>query len=84
MKAKQTSSSTSNEHATNNKKISTIQTITATDEEDDDYVWTVQSGNVQSKNDVQVKLDGCAVNFMVDSGASCNIIDSQTFNYLQS
>ena len=81
MKAKQPSSSTSDEHATSNKRISTIQTITASDEHDDDYVWTAQNSKVQSKNDGRVKLDGCCKLY---GGLWYNIIDSQTFNYLQS
>ena len=48
---------------------------------DDEYVFTLGASK-RERHDVIVKIDGVEIPFMIDSGASCNILDSDTFNHL--
>lgn len=59
----------------NNKSI---QQIMRESDSEDDYCFNIN----QPKTDILIKLDGTKIPFMIDSGALCNIIDSDTFDQL--
>ena len=64
--------------ATNDGQNKTIQQIIIESDSEDDYCFNIN----QPKPDILVKLDEKKVPFMINSGASCNIIDSDTFDQL--
>ena len=43
---------------------------------DDEYIWVVNDRNTP---EIQVKLNDCVINMLIDSGASCNIVGSVTW-----
>ena len=63
---------------TNDEQNKTVQQIIRESDSEDDYCFNVN----QPKPDVLIKLDDTKIPFMIDSGASCNIIDSNTFDQL--
>ena len=59
-----------------------VEVLNMMESSDDEYVFTLGASRGRC-HDVSVKVDGVDVSFMVDSGASCNIIDSDTFDSLK-
>ena len=63
---------------TTDEQSKAIQQIIRESDSEDDYCFNIN----QPKLDILVKLDEKKVPFMIDSGASCSIIDSDTFDQL--
>ena len=62
----------------NNEQNKNVQQVIQESDSEDDYCFNIN----QPKTDVLIKLDDIKIPFMIDSGASCNIIDSDTSDQL--
>ena len=62
----------------NDEQNKNVQQVIRESDSEDDYCFNIN----QPKTDVLIKLDDTKIPFMIDSGASCNIIDSDTFDQL--
>ena len=60
----------------NDEQNKNVQQVIRESDSEDDYCFNIN----QPKTDVLIKLDDTKIPFMIDSGASCNIIDSDTFD----
>ena len=60
----------------NDEQNKNVQQVIRESDSDDDYCFYIN----QLETDVLIKLDDTKIPFMIDSGASCNIIDSDTFD----
>ena len=67
-------------HSASKKKTATVKEIRESDDSDDGIVFVV--GKYKSYQNVNVDIAGISVNMMIDSGASVNVIDANTFQHL--
>ena len=70
-------------HSASKKKTATVKEIRESDDSDDSddgIVFVV--GKYKSYQNVNVDIAGISVNMMIDSGASVNVIDANTFQHL--
>ena len=61
------------------KNLQTLQT-NSDDDDDNHYLFAIEQ---KEKTDVILKVDGHSVGFLIDSGASVNIMDQTSFDNLQ-
>ena len=54
--------------------------VDSDEEEDSVYAFTV---NDKKQEKIEVTVGGCKLNIIIDSGASANIVDKQTWEWLK-
>ena len=65
-----------NDDKNKHQKVRYVNDFVNDCDSDDEYIWVVNDRNTP---EIQVKLNDCVINMLIDSGASCNIVGSVTW-----
>ena len=63
-----------------NRDTNTANTVNSDEEENSVYAFTVDD---KKQEKIEVTVGGCKLNMIIDSGASANVVDKQTWEWLK-